>query len=245
MITIVFILGLIIGSFLNVIIYRMPRGESLVKPRSYCPDCGQKIKAFDLIPILNYIWLKGRCRYCGSRINLHYPLVELVTATALLLIYSEWGWSIDSLVAVILAMLLIPAAVIDLHHGIIPDKISITGIIIGLLISLLTTGFISSLMGALLFGGILLLAAYISGGGMGGGDIKMAAAIGVFTGWQGAILAFMLSSILGGAVGVILLLSHQANRKTAIKFGPFLALGGFIAYVWGARIMDFYLQVIN
>lgn len=237
------IAGLIMGSFLNVVIYRLPRGESVVWPGSHCPNCGQNLKARDLIPVLSYIWQRGECRYCGARISLRYPLVELITAATFLLTYLQWSISWQGLAGIILTVLLIPAAFIDIDHGIIPDRLSITGIIIGLLLSPFTTGFTSSLSGALLFGGIFFLAALISRGGLGGGDIKLAAAIGAFTGWQGALLAFILSSLLGGIWGFILLLSKKANRKTAIKFGPFLALGGWVAYTWGTQIISLYLNL--
>lgn len=236
------IIGLITGSFLNVLIYRLPRGESVVWPGSHCPDCGQNLKAGDLIPVLSYIWQRGKCRYCGAKISLRYPLVELLTAAAFLLTYLQWGISWHSLAGILLTFLLIPAAVIDMDHGIIPDRISITGIIIGLLLSPFTAGFTSSLLGVLIFGGTLFLAALISQGGMGGGDIKLAAAIGAFTGWPGALLAFILSSLLGATWVLILLLSKKADRKTAIKFGPFLALGGWVAFVWGTQIINFYLN---
>lgn len=243
LISLIIITGLIIGSFLNVVIYRLPRGESVVLPGSHCPNCGQKLKAWELIPVLSYIWQQGKCRYCCTGISLRYPLVESITAAAFILIYLQWGISWQGLAGIILTVLLIPAAFTDLDHGIIPDRLSITGIIIGLLLSPLTVGFTSSLSGLLLFGGIFFLAALLSRGGMGGGDIKLAAAIGAFTGWQGALLAFILSSLLGGIWGLILLLRKQADRKTAIRFGPFLALGGWLAFTWGNNLIGLYLSL--
>jgi leader peptidase (prepilin peptidase)/N-methyltransferase len=243
-IAVTIILGLIAGSFLNVVIYRLPRGESVVWPGSHCPDCGHNLVVRDLIPVISYIWQRGECRYCGAKISLRYPLVELLTTAAFLLIYLQWGISWHSLAGILLTFLLIPAAVIDMEHGIIPDRISITGIIIGFLCAPFSIGFTSALLGALFFGGILFLAALLSRGGMGGGDIKLAATIGAFTGWPGVLLAFILASLTGGTWGLILLLSKQADRKTAIKFGPFLALGGWIAFVWGLHIIDFYLNLL-
>jgi leader peptidase (prepilin peptidase)/N-methyltransferase len=237
--------GLIIGSFLNVVIYRLPRRESVVGPGSRCPVCGHNLGAGDLIPVLSYIRQQGKCRYCRAGISSRYPLTEIITAAAFLSIWLQWGLSWEGLAGVILTSLLIPAAGIDLEYGIIPDRLTIPGIIIGLLFAPLTVGFISSLAGALLFGGVLFLAALISRGGMGGGDIKLAAAIGAFTGWQGAVLAFILSSLLGGMGGLILLLSRKADRKTAVKLGPFLALGGWTAYMWGTTMIDFYLNLLQ
>jgi leader peptidase (prepilin peptidase)/N-methyltransferase len=242
-IAITIIFGLIIGSFLNVVIYRLPRGESVVWPGSRCPDCGHNLVVRDLVPVISYIWQRGKCRYCGGKISPRYPLVEILTAVTFLLIYLQWGIAWQSLAGLVFTSLLIPAAFIDMEHGIIPDRISISAIITGFLFSPFTAGFTSSLWGALLFGGILFLAAIVSQGGMGGGDIKLAAAIGTFTGWPGAVPAFILSSLLGGTWGLILLLSKKADRKTAIKFGPFLALGGWVAFVWGTQIIDFYLDL--
>lgn len=242
-IAITIILGLIIGSFLNVVICRLPRGESVVGPGSHCPDCGHNLVARDLVPVISYIWQRGKCRYCGGKISPRYPLVEILTAVTFLLIYLQWGIAWQSLAGLVFTSLLILAAFIDMEHGIIPDRISITGIIIGLLFSPLTVGFTSSLSGALLFGGVFFLAAFISQGGVGGGDIKLAAAIGAFIGWPGAVLAFILSSLLGATWALILLLSKKADRKTAIKFGPFLALGGWAAFVWGTQIINFYMTL--
>jgi leader peptidase (prepilin peptidase)/N-methyltransferase len=243
LISLIIIAGLIIGSFLNVVIYRLPRGESVVWPGSRCPDCGQNLKARDLVPVLSYILQMGECRYCGARISPRYPLVELLTAAAFISIYLQWGISWEGLAGITLTVLLIPAAFIDLDHGIIPDRISITAILIGLLSSPVTIGFTSSLAGGLLFGGTFLLAALLSRGGMGGGDIKLAAAIVAFTGCPGALLAFILSSLLGGIWALGLLLTKNASRKTAVRFGPFLALGGWMAYTWGTQIISFYLSL--
>lgn len=240
-ITLIIILGLIIGSFLNVVIYRLPRRESVVWPGSCCTVCGQRIKAWDLIPLVSFICLRGRCRYCQEKISWRYPLIESLTAVAFLLLYQQYGLSLKSLAGFILSFVLIAAAFIDLDHGIIPDHITYPGIILGLFFSYFTSELTASFLGALLFGGILFIAALISRGGMGGGDIKLAAAIGTFTGWQGALLAFFLSSLIGGLWGLKLLLTGKANRKTMIRFGPFLALGGWVTYTWGMQIITFYL----
>ncbi|MEN6461948.1 MAG: A24 family peptidase, partial [Syntrophomonas sp.] len=161
------------------------------------------------------------------------------------LIYLEYGFIFYTISGWLLSVILIASAVIDINEGIIPDKITYPAIVIGLALSYFTVGVPSAILGALLFGGILLLAAIFSRGGMGGGDIKLALAIGAFTGLQGAFLAFVISSLLGGAAAISLLLGKQATLKTAIKFGPLLAIGGWLAFVYGNRLITFYLNILG
>lgn len=260
----VIILGLLIGSFLNVVIYRLPRGESIVWPGSRCTNCGYDLKPRDLVPVFSYLFLRGRCRQCGERIALRYPLIEILTAVLFFLIYMQsnnlfiqggvnenffytgvglqWSWLAQILSGWLLSFVLIACALIDLDHGIIPNALTYPGLLLGLALSYFTVGITTAFLGALLFGGILLLAAVLSRGGMGGGDVKLAAVIGAFCGWQGALVAFVLSSLLGGLWAVMLLVSRRANRKTAIRFGPFLAIGGWLAYCYGPRILEIYLS---
>ncbi len=241
----VFISGLIIGSFINVIIYRVPLGKSLIWPGSHCPACHQNIKAYDLIPVISYIVLKGECRHCRARISLRYPLTEIVTGTAFLLVYLNSGSTISMAAGLFLSSLLIAGAFIDIDHGIIPDKLTGFGIIGGLLLSPFTVTPMSAATGALFFGGILLSAGVLSDGGMGGGDIKLGLAIGAFCGLPHAVLAFIISSLAGGVWGGLMLITRSAGRKSAIKFGPFLALGSYLAYVYGKQIINCYFRILG
>jgi len=238
-----FITGLVFGSFLNVLIYRIPRGESVVWPGSHCPACGHELKAWDLVPVASYIWLKGRCRYCKGKISICYPIVELLTAVTFLLVYLRWGLSIELGVGWVFTALLIVAAVTDINGGIIPDKLTYPGIIMGILFSFFTIGIKSSILGMLIFSGLFLITAIISGGGMGGGDIKLAAVIGAFTGPIGILMVFIISSLLGGLWAVVLLVEGNADRKTAIKFGPFLSGAAWMVWMYGNRILECYWQL--
>lgn len=244
-ISFLFMLGIITGSFLNVVIYRLPAGESVVWPGSGCTVCGHALGARDLVPVFSWLWLKGRCRYCGERISVRYPIIEILNALAFLLVYFKWGISLFNASGWLLTCILIACAAIDWDKGIIPNRITYPGIILGLSLSYLTVGLPSAFLGALLFGGIFFLAAIISRGGMGGGDVKLALLIGAFTGLQGAALAFILTSLIGGVWAVYLLLSRKAGRKTAIRFGPFLAIGGWLAFVYGTEIINFYFAWLS
>ncbi len=245
MITNIFILALslVVGSFLNVLIYRIPRKESCIWPWSHCPDCQTQLRARDMIPVLSYIWLRGRCRSCGTQVSLRYPLVETTTAAGFLLIFCRYGLTIQTIAGWVLTSLLIAGAFIDIEHGIIPNRLTYPGIVAGIALSIFTIGITSSLIGSFLYGTVLLAAALISRGGMGGGDIKMAAAIGAFLGYPQAILALFLSSLLGGIWGAVLLVIGKATRKSAIKFGPFLSLGAWLVWMYGQQIADFYISL--
>lgn len=233
-------ISLLIGSFLNVVIYRLPRGESIIRPGSRCIICGHKLAWADLVPLISYIQAKGRCRYCGNNISLRYPLVEFLTAITFGLVYLKWGMSIWTGAGWLLTSLLISVAFIDLDTGLIPDKITYPGIILGMLLSYFTVGIPSALSGSLLYAGILLIIAAVSRGGLGGGDIKLAALVGAYTGLQGAVMALLLSSLSGGLWAIMLLLFNQANRKTAVKFGPFMAAAAWLVWMYGAQFSYFY-----
>lgn len=241
----VVIFALLVGSFLNVVIHRLPRGESVVWPGSHCVTCGHRLGILELIPVLSYLWLQGKCRYCSEKIALRYPLVEIFTAVLFLLIYLQWGLSLKTAAGWVLTAILVICAFIDIDEGIIPDSITYPGIILAFILSYFTTGLVSAFTGALLFGGILFLAGLLTNGGMGGGDVKLAVLIGAFTGLQESVLAFILSSLLGGVWAAGLLLTKKADRKTAVKFGPFLALGGWLAYTFGPDIITFYFSLFN
>ena len=233
--------GLLFGSFTNVIIARIPHGESVVTPSSHCPRCGHRLNALDLVPVLSWLFLQRKCRYCSGSISRRYPLVELLTAALFAGVYWRWGVSAETLAGWILVIILVSTAFIDLDEGIIPDVITIPAVVIGLAISLTTIGFFPALWGALAFGGVLFVVAVLSRGGMGGGDVKLAAVIGAFTGIPGAIITLLLSSFLGAVFGVTLMALGKAGRKTPVKFGPFLAIGAYTAFLFSHQIAAWYM----
>lgn len=236
--------GFIIGSFTNVLIYRLPRGESVIWPGSHCPSCQHKLRTADLVPVLSFLFLKGRCRYCRAPISPQYPLVELLSAVGYWLVYRYYGLSFESLAACVFVIILLCAAFADLQTGLIPDRLTYPGIIIGLVLAWFTIGLKTALLGSLSFAVFFFIIAIASKGGMGGGDIKLAGVIGAFLGWQGALVTFVLASLLGGLAAGYLLARGKADRKSAIRFGPYLALGAFITLIWEKQIVAFYLGTI-
>ena len=247
-IILLFILGLIVGSFSNVCIYRIPRNESIIYPASHCPKCSTTILAKDNIPLLSYILLKGRCRNCGSRISIQYPVVEFLTGLVYVIIYQIYGLSVQSLIYIILSSALIIIAFIDLNKQIIPDVISLPGIIIGLILSFFVPyiSFINSALGVLVGGGIILVIGLVGSvifkkEAMGGGDVKLAAMIGAFLGWKYAIISLFLGFFLGALVGIFLILSRVKRREDVIPFGPFIVLGSIITLLWGEKILSWYV----
>ncbi|MBE3579604.1 MAG: prepilin peptidase [Caldanaerobacter subterraneus] len=243
----IFLFGTIIGSFLNVIIYRVPRKESIIYPSSYCPRCGHEINGIDLIPILSYILLKGRCRYCGGKISIRYPVVELLTGIVFVVIYSKFGLDVKAFSYMFLSSVLISASFIDLEHKIIPNSIIIAGFIGALIFRLLmySYGFLDYILGLLLGGGILLLISFLSGGEMGGGDVKLMALIGFFIGWKLVLLNLLLGVVLGALAGVLLVLFKIKSRKDYIPFAPYLSLGWLISILYGYEILNYYLKLIR
>ncbi len=243
--TLIFLLGLAIGSFLNVVIYRLPAGKSIIFPGSFCPECETRLKAWDLIPVLSFVFNQGQCRYCGTKISYQYPIIELGTATVLLLVYSYYGLSFLFLLYGVLALLLITTAGIDFNHLIIPNKLSYPGLLFGLAASLigehLTWG--AALSGALIAGGSLLLVAVVSGGGLGIGDVKLAAVMGSFLGLWPTLVAIFIGSLLGSVVALYLIVVKDKGWKSKVPFGVFMALGGLIVILWGEAIIETYWQL--
>lgn len=244
------IFGAMIGSFLNVCIHRLPKGESIVIPGSHCPHCNNPISFYDNIPLISYLLLGGKCRYCRASISSQYPLVEGMTALGSFLLFLRFGptWSYLLYFSFISGLIVI--TVIDLFHQIIPDVISIPGIGAGLLASLIPPGvtFLESLIGILLGGGSLFLVAatyqwWFKREGMGGGDVKLLAMIGAFLGWKAVILTILLSSLIGSIVGIIVMVLKGKNFKYAIPFGPFLSLGAVISLFYGREIINWYLTL--
>ena len=247
-IILLFILGLIVGSFSNVCIYRIPRNESIIYPASHCPKCRTKIKPIDNIPLLSYILLKGRCRNCGSKIFIQYPVVEFLTGLIYVIIYLIYGLSVQSLICIILSSALIIIAFIDLNEEIVPDVISLPGIITGLTLSFFVPylSFINSALGVVVGGGIILIIGLVGlvifkKEAMGGGDIKLAAMIGAFLGWRYIIISLFFGFFLGALAGIFLIMSKIKSKEDAVPFGPFIILGSFIALLWGKNILSWYL----
>jgi leader peptidase (prepilin peptidase)/N-methyltransferase len=246
----VFVVGAVIGSFLNVCIHRLPAGESVVYPPSYCPGCGARIRSRDNIPLLSYVLLRGRCRSCGVPISLRYPVVEAISGALAVLLLYRFGLSPALGVYGAFVAALIVVTFIDLDHQIIPDVISLPGIVVGLVASALGQGppLLHSVLGALVGGGILyaVAAGYhaLTGReGMGGGDIKLLAMIGAFLGWRGVLVSLIIGSFTGAVVGISLILVRRQDSRVPIPFGPFLALGAVCALTFGDRLIAWYLQM--
>lgn len=242
MIALAFALGAVIGSFLNVVIVRLPRGESLVWPGSHCVACGKPIRWFDNIPVLNFLWLRGRCRECGDRIAWRYPVVEATTATLFALAACRFGGGLELLGGWLLIAALVAISGIDLEHQIIPDVISLPVIATGLALSFFTPSrsWVDALLGVVLGAGIPFAVIVLSRGGMGGGDMRLAALIGAFLGWKLALVAIFLAVVLGGAAGAVLLFTGLRGRKDRIPFGPFLAAGAVMSLFWGDAVIQWY-----
>jgi leader peptidase (prepilin peptidase)/N-methyltransferase len=235
--------GLVIGSFLNVCIVRLPEGRSLWRPGSACPTCGAGIAWRDNIPVLSYLALRGRCRACGGAIAWRYPAVELVTAASFLFAYLRFGWSAELAIALVLLSALVVITGIDLAHQIIPDVITLPGIAAGFLASSLggRVGWLDSLLGILVGGGAFLVIIFASRGGMGGGDMKLGAMLGAFLGWKVVVVSLLVAVLAGGLVAIVLLVTGARGRKDPVPFGPFLAVGGVVGLFGGERLLTWYL----
>mgnify|MGYP001255334909 CR=1 FL=1 len=264
---IVFIFGSIVGSFLNVCIHRMPKGESVVWPRSHCPKCNKRIPGYDNIPFISYILLKGKCRGCKEKISLRYPLVELLTSVLMVVLFTRFGLKYEFFLYMVMFWGLIIATFIDIPHRIIPDEVSVGGMIIGF-IMVSVTGFTlsplrfnflpmkNSFLGIIIGGGIIYLTGVlfdfvyfkllkrppINGEteSMGGGDVKLLAMIGAFMGWPMVILTFFLAPFLGIVVGIINL---TTKKDHTIPYGPFLSLAAFVALFWGDQLLSLILPL--
>ncbi len=240
----VFVLGTVLGSFMNVVIYRLPRGKSLARPGSRCPHCQTPIAPWDNIPLVSFAVLGGRCRACRAPIGWRYPLVE---AAAGLLLAALWvrfapagAWML--LVAgAIFSLMLLAIFVIDLDHQIVPNAITYPGLAVGLLLAIPQGRLVASLLAAAGAGAFFLLVAILSRGGMGGGDIKLAAMMGAFLSWPAITVALLLAFTIGAAAGVLLMATRRRSRKDPIPFGPSLAVGGVIALFAAEAILRWYL----
>ena len=238
--------GLVVGSFLNVVTHRLPRGASLVKPRSACPGCGVPVRPYDNVPVLSWLLLRGRCRDCHTPISARYPLVEAGTAALWLAVVAVHHADTTQLVlGLVLVTFLVPMALIDLERQIIPNKLTGPAALaaLGLGLALDPGGEPERLLAALAFGGVFALPAFI-GAGMGMGDAKLVGVLGLFLGWH-AGLAILVALVVGTVVGIAIIarVGMTRGRKTGVPFGPFLALGGLVAVLAGAPIVDWYLTL--
>jgi len=244
-----FVFGALVGSFLNVCIYRLPKDESVVFPPSHCQNCDYKIRWYDNIPILSYLALRGRCRQCGTGIAIQYPVVEFLNGALTVALFLKFGLGLVFGVLFVLCSALVVITFIDLEHQIIPDVISLPGIVVGFACSFLfpNFGWMNSLIGIVAGGGSLLLVAYgyqliAKKDGMGGGDIKLLAMLGAFLGWKGVLFIIFSASLIGSAVGVTLMLVQKKDSTLAIPFGPFLASGAVLYIFFGQQIIRWYLN---
>jgi leader peptidase (prepilin peptidase)/N-methyltransferase len=246
LLTITFIFGIVIGSFLNVCICRLPKKESVVFPGSYCPACGYQLKAWDLVPLVSFILLKGRCRRCGAGIPWRYPLIEFLTGVLFVLIMHKYGTSGQAVFYCILASVLVVISFIDLEHYLIPNQLVLLLLGVGLVFHMVVQPF--SIWQALLtfFGAgvFFLVLQTLSGGGLGSGDIKLVAVLGLWLGWPDTALAIFLGSLAGSIVGIALIVSKKKVRENPIAYGPYLALGTMAVLVVGDLIWHWYLNLI-
>lgn len=273
----IFVLGLLIGSFLNVVILRLPvmmerdwkdqccelleldnsnvnKDESninLVTPRSFCPKCKHQINALENIPVISYLFLKGKCSKCDNKISVRYPLIEIVSGLSVFIVAYYFGVSFQTLFALFLTWSLIALSMIDFDHQLLPDDITLPLLWLGIIINLfgVFTDIESSVLGAI-FGYGTLWSVYIifklvtGKEGMGHGDFKLLAVLGAWFGWQLLPLIIILSSLVGAVIGISLMILKSHNRNTAIPFGPYLAIAGWVSMLWGPYIMSAYLNAV-
>jgi len=244
MVIIIFFFGLFIGSFLNVCISRIPSGESIAYPPSHCSNCKVRLKPLDLIPIFSYGFLKGRCRYCKNKISLEYPLVELITGFLFALLYLKFGLSFNLIKYLIFTSLVIVIGIIDFKTQDVYLSTTITGGIFGVLIILIEKllynhSIIDNLLGALIPAAVISLIVFTTKG-MGEGDIEIAALCGLFLGFRLSILMILLSFVLGGLVGGLLIVFKIKDKKDYIAFGPYIAMSAFLSIIWGNDIILWY-----
>lgn len=245
-----FLLGAVVGSFLNVCICRLPEDKSIVSPPSACPRCGNSIRWYDNIPIVSFLLLRARCRFCGEPISWRYPLVEALNGIIALLLFIKLGPTLTFLALFLFSSSLVVITFIDLDHQIIPDCISLPGIVLGFLFSFFLpwNSWLNSAAGILLGGGSLLLIAWsyekLTGKeGMGGGDIKLLAMMGAFLGWRSIPFIIFAASLVGSVIGISAMVAKKSDGKLAIPFGPFLAFGAMLYIFYGRQLIAWYLNI--
>jgi len=246
------LVGLMVGSYLNVLIHRMPTGKSTVLPRSSCTYCGGKIRAIDNIPVISFLRLGRKCRLCGAPISWRYPLVEIFTSVLFLLCLLRFGPSPQALVAVIFCSLLVVLAGIDFDHFLLLDKITLSGIVVGLALQPFQPAvtFLDAVLGVLVGAGLLILLInfwyWLRGEeGMGLGDVNMLAMIGAFLGWQGVLTTLVLAAVIGAIVGLLLMAFASLEWRSKLPFGVFLAIGGLLSLFLGPELIELYLGLLG
>ncbi|OIJ10570.1 prepilin peptidase [Anaerobacillus alkalilacustris] len=236
-------LGLVLGSFYNVVGLRVPNGQSIVRPRSHCSKCKRTLSALELIPVISYIFQKGKCKGCGTKISPIYPFIEATTGLLFVYAFHQFGFTSETIVAWVFISLLIIIFVSDIHYMIIPDQVLLFFapflLVMRLFLAPLDTWW-NPFLGAVIGFTLLLAIAIISKGGMGGGDIKLFAVIGVVLGWQGVLLAFFLSTLIGAIIGIIGLTLGKIRRGEPIPFGPFIVIATLITYFFEKEIFTWY-----
>jgi len=247
---VVVVIGLAVGSFLNVVIYRLPRKTGFFLSRSVCPKCLRQLKWYHNIPLLSYVLLGGKCAFCRGKISVRYPLIELVNALAYTYFFWQFDLTSQFFIYSFLASVLIVVFFIDLDFMIIPDSITLPGLVLGLAVGFVPDGLgiVQSLIGMVVGGGALWLIAILGDflfkkESMGGGDIKLAAMLGAFLGWQKILLIFVSSALIGLVVSIVVMVfSSKLRENRVIPFGPFLALAAVLAICYGQQIIDFYVS---
>ncbi len=255
-----FLFGLCFGSFLNVVVYRLPIKKSLSEPPSSCPSCENRLGIVELIPLLGYLLLRGRCRHCGIRISARYPMVELAVGILFVLSYAHFGLSINTVFYLILFFILLAVALIDLEHRIVPNTLVAYGLGAGILFYIPAAADLLLVMpswlvvdravadaagGFLLGGAVMLVILLVSRGGMGAGDMKLMALIGLYVGLRGAAVVMLLGFFFGAVVGLTFMALGKLTRKDALPFAPYLSLAGLIQVLWGEQIWDWYMNLLN
>ena len=238
----IFFFGLVIGSFANVCIYRLPKKESVVFPASRCFSCSATVRYFDNIPLIRYLILGGKCRNSKENISLIYPAIELITSLLLLAGLFKFGLTFDFMIYTIVAPALVIITAIDIEHQIIPDAITLPGIVLGLLAGSYSIGYIDSILGFFLGGALFYLVAVLSNGGMGGGDIKYIAAAGALVGWEKVLLIIFMGAFLGSIVSIFQIVVQKKSKKSLIPFGPFLSVATLITLFYGNLLIKLYID---
>ncbi|MEX2430792.1 MAG: prepilin peptidase [Dehalococcoidia bacterium] len=260
-IVLAFVLGAVVASFLNVVADRVPRGQSIVRPPSHCPDCGHELKAVELIPVLSYLLLRGKCRVCAARIPARVPIVELIGGLLFAFAIWRYGFTLDGALAALFFGALLLIAVIDLEHKLVLNVVLLAALPLAVLSTLgwspdvrlpvlqIDGWYLSLLADSLLAGGagfaVFLALAVFSRGGVGAGDVKLAGVLGIWLGLRVLPVALMLAVVLGGVVAALLLVSRASGRKDAIPFAPFLCAGAAAGLVWGEAIGNWYLDLVT